>query len=318
MNNPRFYVVIPTYNRAQLLRACLESIFIQTYRNFEVIVVDDGSTDDTPAVLAQYKDRVHTIRQVNQGQATARNTGIDAARGDYIAFLDCDDVWFPWTLETFNAVIEAHDRPAVIMGQPLSFHDDSELKETKPELLETSSFADFLTANSNSEGFVGSCAMVIQRQALDQQVRFSNVRMNGEDLDLLMKLCTARGFAWVRKPYTLGYRQHGANSVQNHASTAAGMKFLIKQERRGAYPGGEIRALERRHLILGWTRWWQHRAIDRGDLWMACQLYLALLPWLWQSRSYNEIWEFPAFIAWRPAGRFKRWLLSIFSRQRKA
>jgi glycosyltransferase involved in cell wall biosynthesis len=85
-------VIIPVYNGARFLRAALESVFAQTYRAFEVIVVDDGSVDDS-GVIAQSFPEVNYIRQANLGVAAARNKGIEAARGELFAFLDQDDLW---------------------------------------------------------------------------------------------------------------------------------------------------------------------------------------------------------------------------------
>jgi glycosyltransferase involved in cell wall biosynthesis len=91
---PLVSVVIPVYNGARYLRAALESVFAQTYRSFEVIVVDDGSIDDS-GKIAQSFPEVHYIRQENQGVAAARNTAIAVARGEFYAFLDQDDLWTP-------------------------------------------------------------------------------------------------------------------------------------------------------------------------------------------------------------------------------
>ena len=90
--HPLVSVIIPVYNGGRYLRAALESVFAQTYRPFEVIVVDDGSTDDS-GIIAQSFHEVRYIDQENQGVAAARNHGIEAARGEFIAFLDQDDLW---------------------------------------------------------------------------------------------------------------------------------------------------------------------------------------------------------------------------------
>lgn len=92
---PRVSVVIPTYNRSGALDRTLQSVFGQSERDVEVIVVDDGSTDGTPSMLAGYGSRIRVIRKENGGAGAARNAGIDAARGEFIAFLDDDDVWLP-------------------------------------------------------------------------------------------------------------------------------------------------------------------------------------------------------------------------------
>ncbi len=97
--NPVISVIIPTYNRAHLVKDAIDSVLSQTYRDFEIIVVDDGSTDNTKEVLAPYRDKVKYIYQENQGLSAARNTGIRGARGEYIGFLDSDDLWLPPKLE---------------------------------------------------------------------------------------------------------------------------------------------------------------------------------------------------------------------------
>src|SRR6476619_4299573 len=96
--NPLVSVIIPVYNGARYLRAALESVFAQSYCNFEVIVVDDGSVDDS-GVIAQSFPEVRYINQTNQGVAAARNHGIEVARGEYFAFLDQDDLWTPEKLK---------------------------------------------------------------------------------------------------------------------------------------------------------------------------------------------------------------------------
>jgi len=91
----RVSVIIPTYNRSWCLAEAIDSVLSQTYRNTELIVVDDGSTDETPALLARYGNRLRCLRQTNRGVSAARNHGIQAADGVLIAFLDSDDTWQP-------------------------------------------------------------------------------------------------------------------------------------------------------------------------------------------------------------------------------
>ena len=96
---PQVSVVIPTYKRAQFLDEVLQSAFNQTFKDFEVIVVNDGSTDQTKQLLEEYGDKIRYIFQENSGPAKSRNRGIKESLGKYIAFLDADDVWFPLKLE---------------------------------------------------------------------------------------------------------------------------------------------------------------------------------------------------------------------------
>lgn len=106
-------VVIPSYNRAYIVGHAIESVLRQTYKNVEVVVIDDGSSDDTKSVVTAFDERVRYIYQPNAGIAVARNSGIAAARGEFVAFLDSDDVWLPWKLEAQLSVLR--QRPEIGM-----------------------------------------------------------------------------------------------------------------------------------------------------------------------------------------------------------
>lgn len=103
MNTPLVSVIIPTYNRAWTLKKAIESVLKQDYKNFELIVVDDGSTDDTEALVKKYEKSVKFIQQPNLGVSAARNKGISVSSGTLIAFLDSDDYWYP---EKLTAQVE--------------------------------------------------------------------------------------------------------------------------------------------------------------------------------------------------------------------
>jgi len=103
-------VAIVTFNHARYLPDALESALAQTLPGVEVVVVDDGSTDDTPAVLAKYAGRVRVVRQPNRGPSAARNAGVAASRGEYVAFLDADDVLAPTKLAEQTAVLAREPR----------------------------------------------------------------------------------------------------------------------------------------------------------------------------------------------------------------
>ena len=103
---PRVSVIIPTYNRGWIIKEAIDSVMAQDYRDFELIIVDDGSTDNTPDILNSYRSDIMVFRQENQGVSTARNRGLAEASGRFIAFLDSDDLWLPQKLfrqvEFFN------------------------------------------------------------------------------------------------------------------------------------------------------------------------------------------------------------------------
>ena len=125
---PMVTVVIPTYNRKSLVCEALDSVLSQTYTDFEVIIVDDGSTDNTACMLSEYDDpRLYLIRQENQGQGPARNAGILAAKGNYIAFLDSDDLWIPVKLKAQVAFFDKYEKLEWVYSDAYAF--DGETKE---------------------------------------------------------------------------------------------------------------------------------------------------------------------------------------------
>ena len=134
MSEPLASVIIPTYNRAELICKTINNIFQQTYSNLELIIVDDGSTDDTRSKLQRYGDRIRVVTQNNSGPAVARNHGVRVARGEIIAFQDSDDLWKPTKLERQVALLQK-DRSIpcclcnvvlrVVNGREFTSFDDS-------------------------------------------------------------------------------------------------------------------------------------------------------------------------------------------------
>jgi len=122
--NPKISVIIPTYNSAQFIAEALESVFVQTYKDYEVIVVDDGSTDNTKEVLKPYMSKIRYIYKENGGAASARNVGIKNARGEYIAFLDSDDLWLPEKLEKQVKYFEEHLQVDMVFADCVRFGEE--------------------------------------------------------------------------------------------------------------------------------------------------------------------------------------------------
>lgn len=109
MNDPLVSIILPTYNRALFIEKAMETVFAQTYTNWELVIIDDGSTDETHEILKRYDDeRIVLLQQENQGVSAARNTGIKACAGHVIALLDSDDEWLPKKLELQLAYMEKH------------------------------------------------------------------------------------------------------------------------------------------------------------------------------------------------------------------
>ena len=125
-------IVIPTYNRAYIIAATIESALRQTYANVEVLVADDGSKDDTRAIVEAFGDpRVRYLWQPNAGCPAARNLAIRHARGEFIALLDSDDRWMPWKLEAQVALLRAHPEVGMVWTDMTAVNDAGELVEER-------------------------------------------------------------------------------------------------------------------------------------------------------------------------------------------
>lgn len=116
-------VVIPTYNRADMIAGAVDSVLAQAIDGVEIIVVDDGSTDDTSDMLAPYRDRIVYLRTENQGPAGARNAGMQAARGEYIAWLDSDDLYRPFKLALQCGLLDRHPEIGMVYTEFSGFDD---------------------------------------------------------------------------------------------------------------------------------------------------------------------------------------------------
>ena len=185
MRAPFFSVVIPVYNRAAELRLALKSVRAQSFQDFEIIVVDDGSRDNPQEVIESFRDpRLRFIRQLNAGGGAARNRGIDETRGRFVAFLDSDDVFLPHHLASMHALLkDTHDiagyaRVWVDRGQGPAF-----LKPPRA-IRPAEDMAMYLLCD---RGFTQTSTMVVPRQAA-QHIRFNEHLRAAEDTDFAIRL----------------------------------------------------------------------------------------------------------------------------------
>ena len=125
-------VIIPTYNREKLISRAIESVLAQVYPVYEIIVVDDGSTDATKSVLAPFNGKIKYIYQKNAGIAEARNRGIKESSGEYIAFLDSDDYWAPEKLAEQVKVLDANPQVGIVFAPMPIVNEKGEILGRKP------------------------------------------------------------------------------------------------------------------------------------------------------------------------------------------
>jgi glycosyltransferase involved in cell wall biosynthesis len=297
-SDPLISVIIPTFNRADLLSATLHSLASQDPNRLEIIVVDDGSTDHTERAVAECGLPVRFLNQNQRGPGAARNLGWDAAQGDYVAFLDSDDVWFPWTLATYQYCLRIFDRPSFVLGTAHWFEQIEELTTAKETPLNALIYRDYF-ASALDTLWIGASSMLVKR---DCASRFESERINAEDLDLAMHLGTENRFAWIREPATFGYRKHGNSAVSNFDKTRLGIFHLIKEEKVGRYPGGSKRRIERLNLITRSTRPPALEALLKNQPITAIRIYLQTLRWNVALRRWKFIFGFPgvALAHWMP------------------
>src|SRR5262245_39028466 len=289
---PLFSVIVPTYNRLELLRQALASVWAQTLTDYEVTVIDDGSTDRTVAYLTTLSDRLRFVHQENKGPGAARNFGIREANGDYIAFLDSDDIWFPWTLATYREIIERWQQPAFIAGKPFRFQSEKQLEMAVSSEMHLTSFPDYL-ASGDEWRWWGVSSFLVRRDAFKAVGGFADERINGEDADLALRLGVARGFVQVNSPVTFGYREHAESLMKNVDRTLAGIWYLVRIEQAGLYPGGEARAVERRRILTRHLRPASLDCLRHGLRAQAWELYRATFTWHTRLGRWKYLGAFP-------------------------
>lgn len=212
---PSVSVIIPVYNHGRYLADAINSVLAQDYQDWEIVIVDDGSTDDTPIIVSRYaNDQVRYVFQENKGQAAARNTGIKNSHGRYLAFLDADDWFLPDKLQLQVPVLEAHpDLCMVSSGWLFVDEQGNTLEEVRP--WESCPSLDV-------EAWLLGCPFVVhgvlvRREAIDQAGLFdeSQSLVGVEDWDLFLRIAaTGQPMEWVRQ-ITCKYRMHQENMTRS-------------------------------------------------------------------------------------------------------
>jgi len=221
---PRVSVIIPVFNGGKFIGQAIDSVLKQTFRDLEIVVVDDGSTDETPSVVAQFSDRILYLRQENQGVSVARNTGIEAARGDYLAFLDADDVWLPHKLQRqVECLNKQSNVSAVGCGHYVADRELNVLEEKIP-LHSQSPLDDLLLFRSNH----GLCSstLLVKKNVIYRVGNFDPSLSTSADWDLAIRIAHRYEVAFVAEALVY-YRQHDANMHQNVGRMERDMRVVL-------------------------------------------------------------------------------------------
>lgn len=288
----RFSVVIPSHNRARLLATALASVWAQTLTDYEVVVIDDGSTDETLSYLQSLGNRVRVVTQPHAGPGCARNAGVAVSRGSYVVFLDSDDVWFPWTLEVLAQVLADERSPAIAGLSVVQFTDEDRLSVIERQSLRTERYADLLAA-ARSVFVIGSGTIAVKREVLTAIGGFTALPINGEDQDLLLRLGNTPGFVRVVEPAMVGWRRHQLAATRDMNRSIAGAQFLIERESTNHYPGGRERAPERREILTRIVRPVTFQCLWAGRIKDGFRLYRQTVPWHLGLYRWRYLLGFP-------------------------
>ncbi len=278
-------VIIPAYNVGKYLSAAIDSALAQTLEDIEIIVVNDGSTDDTEAVLERYRHqaRVTSITQANQGVAAARNAGIALATGRYIGCLDGDDLWHPTKAAKHVALMDANEDLDMSFSWLREIDEQGEETGARPETAQDfPGFEDFLFTNLT---FTGS-TVVLRRSALDQVGAFDSELRSCEDHEMWIRIASIRprNIACL-KEVLVDYRIHATQTSKNWRATLDNWSIMMAKVRSlrpdlVAKAEPAVRALHLKYIAL--------LAYNEGDYRTARALIfraLATRPWLILSQG---------------------------------
>ena len=407
---PFFSVIIPAYNRLPYLLEALDSVRRQSSTDYEVIVVDDGSTDDTARVLERIvaengwliadsegrcaseerfeplitlinadreaqKDaqvtcagasepdlltskladasvsesptssasatpcfdprrstldarhtpardsdntsptssavgpasaldagpssldcpRIRVLRQENAGPGAARNAGAALAQGEYLAFLDSDDIWMPWTLEVYRQAIDFGSGAAFVSGRgcPLGWEA---LFSGRADFHKFGCMLEACTGTILPVG--GTPSVAVKRLSFEKAGGFPPGRINGEDMDLWLRLGMEPGFVTIEDPVVFQQRYHASNVSFNMDAAVAGVKFLCKQEETGRLPGGTLFEKPRKRILAATARTTSLDCLRVSECRKAWELFKLAFSEQWNQGRWKYLLAFfPILIA---------------------
>ena len=239
---PTVSVIIPTYKHRDFVQATLNSVFAQTFTDYEVIVINDGSPDDTAAVLQPLADagRIRYIEQQNQGQSAARNRGIAEAQGEFIALLDDDDLWPSDKLQWQVDALRENAAAVMVYGGASFVKPEFDLVKDgsgggagfHPDKASTvgSAYKEFMVTNPTSS----PGQTLIRAAAVKQTQGFDPKIWGADDYDLYVRLAKLGDFIYVRR-LALYYRQHAENASKNFRRHYLNV-CAVRRKHLGQYP----------------------------------------------------------------------------------
>ncbi|OIP11283.1 MAG: glycosyl transferase family 2 [Betaproteobacteria bacterium CG2_30_68_42] len=270
-------VVIPAYNAGWCVARAVDSALQQTHAAREIIVVDDGSQDDTAAVLARYGDAVRVVHKPNGGLSSARNAGIAAARGEYVALLDADDSWLPGKLAAQVALMDS--RPELGFCSVAARVEDSQgrLLNLWPCPQWRGSFLEHLFREPAAVAASGS-GVLVRRSLFERVGPFDEALASLEDIDMWMRLSAAAQYACVAEPLAVILKR--ADSMSRNLDVMRDAAIRVMRKNRALLPE-RLRGAHWRDGLAGvfadYAKW-QYRIGRRTDAVLDVMRAFALAP----------------------------------------
>jgi len=266
----RFSVLMPAYNREKYVAEAIDSVLSQVFTDYELLVIDDGSTDKTLQVLESYGPRIKVLRQANQGPEVARNQAAAVAQGKYLLLLDSDDLLLPGALATYDRIIRTFHSPPLIIGAMTNFQDGQSIPAAAHASapIQVLKFRDYLSKDVKLG--LSSSRIVLRKSVFDEVGGLRNTTaatFHLDSLNLILKVGTYGPCIVVQQPFTVAYRHHESNTIRSLGLIADGILVLARSEYNGQYPGGRKRRLDRYACIGAIALSWAISYCLRGRRW---------------------------------------------------
>jgi glycosyltransferase involved in cell wall biosynthesis len=253
--NPLVSVVVITYNTAEYVAHAIESVLEQTWKNLELIVVDDGSTDETPQVVGRFADhRLKYVRQENQGPNAARNRGIRESRGEFVAFLDSDDWWLPDKICRQVSVAVANSKAGLVYSLAVSV-DVSGKENARTESIVTGRVVDQLLLGQCIAGSASSA--MVRRKTIDTVGTFDASLHYAEDWEYWIRIAAEFDVACVPEYDVYLLNRPGSRGKNALATRDQSLQFIHDALDRYApgRPWFRRTALAQLHYVAGYNFW---------------------------------------------------------------
>ena len=218
---PNVSVIIHTYNNEKFIGETIESVLNQTYKDYEIIVVDDGSVDGTRDVLMPYMQKIRYHYKENGGIASAKNAGISLSETEFVAFLDHDDLWVPDKLQLQMEHFNENPQIGLVYAKYTSFRDGKELR-TKPE----KGYSGWIFKELLAKSFIQTSTVVVKRECLDAVGPYDETFFLGDEYDMFLR---------IARKFQCGFVDKGLTRYRVHDTNASNNDFLFDNENLGVY-----------------------------------------------------------------------------------